>query len=160
MASAGPEVETPHLANALGGAAGDAAGANRGAIAAGLTYGAAWIHGLRARTRGPAIRRSNWRCFADWKTAFPKLESHAKVGIGVATGNDSVFVTKDAHLVEPSRLLQLALAKDIGTARWSGPGTIWWTRGTATVWWIWTNTLGCARILRNTRRRSRNVIRR
>jgi adenine-specific DNA-methyltransferase len=53
---------------------------------------------------------------------FPKLESHAKVGIGVATGNDSVFVTKDAHLVESSRLLPLALARDIGTGKlaWSG----------------------------------------
>jgi hypothetical protein len=53
---------------------------------------------------------------------FPKLEAHAKVGIGVATGNDSVFVTKDAHLVESSRLLPLALARDISTGKlaWSG----------------------------------------
>jgi hypothetical protein len=53
---------------------------------------------------------------------FPKLEAHAKVGIGVASGNDSVFVTKDAHLVESSRMLPLALAKDIGTGKldWSG----------------------------------------
>ena len=53
---------------------------------------------------------------------FPKLELHAKVGIGVATGNDSVFVTKNASLVESSRLLRLALAKDIGTGKleWSG----------------------------------------
>jgi adenine-specific DNA-methyltransferase len=53
---------------------------------------------------------------------FPKLEAHAKVGIGVATGNDSVFVTKDTHLVESSRLLPLALAKDIATGKlaWSG----------------------------------------
>jgi hypothetical protein len=53
---------------------------------------------------------------------FPKLELHAKVGIGVATGNDSVFVTKDSKLVEPSRLLRLAMAKDIGrgTLEWSG----------------------------------------
>ena len=53
---------------------------------------------------------------------FPPLEANAKVGIGVATGNDKVFVTKDAHLVEPSRLLKLAMAKDIGsgTMQWSG----------------------------------------
>jgi len=37
---------------------------------------------------------------------FPALESNAKVGIGVATGNDSLFITKDAQLVEPSRLLK------------------------------------------------------
>jgi hypothetical protein len=54
--------------------------------------------------------------------AFPALEAHAKVGIGVATGNDKVFLTKHTDLVEPSRLLKLALASDIrgGSMRWSG----------------------------------------
>jgi adenine-specific DNA-methyltransferase len=53
---------------------------------------------------------------------FLPLEANASVGIGVATGNDSVFITKDAALVEPTRLLKLALAKDIreGTMLWSG----------------------------------------
>jgi hypothetical protein len=53
---------------------------------------------------------------------FPPLEINAKVGIGVATGNDHVYITTDADLVEPSRLLKLALAKDLsgGTVRWSG----------------------------------------
>lgn len=53
---------------------------------------------------------------------FLPLETHAKIGIGVATGNDKVFITRDAHLVEPSRLLKLAMAKDIGSGamRWSG----------------------------------------
>lgn len=53
---------------------------------------------------------------------FPALEGNAKVGIGVATGNDRVFITKDAHLVEPSRLLKLALVRDISDGRmeWSG----------------------------------------
>jgi len=53
---------------------------------------------------------------------FPPLEANAKVGIGVATGNDKVFVTKDSHLAEPSRMLKLAMAKDIGSGamQWSG----------------------------------------
>jgi adenine-specific DNA-methyltransferase len=53
---------------------------------------------------------------------FPPLEASARVGIGVATGNDKVFVTKDADLVEPSRLLKLAMARDIasGSMIWSG----------------------------------------
>ena len=53
---------------------------------------------------------------------FPLLEMNAKVGIGVATGNDSVYITTDANLVESSRLLKLALAKDLadGMMRWSG----------------------------------------
>jgi hypothetical protein len=53
---------------------------------------------------------------------FPPLEMSAKVGIGVATGNDRVYITTDSELVEASRLLKLALAKDLmdGTLRWSG----------------------------------------
>ena len=53
---------------------------------------------------------------------FPALESSTKVGIGVATGNDSPFITKDALLVESSRLLKLALAEDLsgGAMKWSG----------------------------------------
>lgn len=56
---------------------------------------------------------------------FSPLETHDKrtrVGIGVATGNDQVFITTDPGLVEPSRLLKLALCSDIATGmmRWSG----------------------------------------
>lgn len=53
---------------------------------------------------------------------FAPLEANAKVGIGVATGNDSVFITKDRSLVESSRLLKIAMGKDIGagTMKWSG----------------------------------------
>jgi len=53
---------------------------------------------------------------------FAALETSAKVGIGVATGNDRIFITKDAGLVEPSRLLKLALAGDLANGRmvWSG----------------------------------------
>ncbi len=53
---------------------------------------------------------------------FPKLEPKSKVGIGVATGNDKVFITKNESLIERSRLLKLALAGDIGsgTMKWSG----------------------------------------
>jgi adenine-specific DNA-methyltransferase len=53
---------------------------------------------------------------------FLALESGAKVGIGVATGNDGVFITTDTGLVERARLLKLALARDIwgGKLEWSG----------------------------------------
>jgi adenine-specific DNA-methyltransferase len=53
---------------------------------------------------------------------FPLLEMNAKVGIGVATGNDSIYITKNPQLVEPTRLLKLAVAKDLadGTLQWSG----------------------------------------
>jgi adenine-specific DNA-methyltransferase len=56
---------------------------------------------------------------------FQPLEDPAtgtKVGIGVATGADKVFVTTDATCVEPDRLLPLAMARDTrsGQIEWSG----------------------------------------
>jgi hypothetical protein len=55
---------------------------------------------------------------------FSPLESEdtgTRVGIGVATGLDDVFITTDTTLVEPSRLLPLALTTDIATGQlqWS-----------------------------------------
>jgi hypothetical protein len=45
-----------------------------------------------------------------------------RVGIGVATGADKVFITQDADLVEPDRLLPLAMVRDTtsGDLRWNG----------------------------------------
>jgi adenine-specific DNA-methyltransferase len=56
---------------------------------------------------------------------FGPLESTdglTKVGIGVATGLDDAFITVDPELVEASRLLPLALARDTlsGSLQWSG----------------------------------------
>ncbi len=56
---------------------------------------------------------------------FAPLESEGsgtKVGIGVATGLDEVFITDDPGLVEGSRLLPLAMSRDTVTGRleWSG----------------------------------------
>ena len=56
---------------------------------------------------------------------FQPLESKetgTKVGIGVATGADKIFITKDKALTEESRLLPLALASDISTGllEWAG----------------------------------------
>jgi adenine-specific DNA-methyltransferase len=54
-----------------------------------------------------------------------------KVGIGVATGADRVFVTTDPGTVEPGRLLPLAMTGDTsdGALRWSGHYLINpWTR--------------------------------
>ncbi|MGH9224821.1 MAG: Eco57I restriction-modification methylase domain-containing protein [Acidimicrobiales bacterium] len=56
---------------------------------------------------------------------FPPLESSAtgtRVGIGVATGADGVYITTDPERVEPERLLPLVMARDIasGHLKWSG----------------------------------------
>lgn len=56
---------------------------------------------------------------------FYPLESEGtgtKVSIGVATGADDIFITRDPDLVEQSRLLPLAMAADTitGQLQWSG----------------------------------------
>ncbi len=74
-----------------------------------------------------------WPCVAPARLAllrrleeqFHPLESAetgTKVGIGVATGLDDVFITTNPELVEPSRLLPLAMAADTveGHFHWSG----------------------------------------
>lgn len=62
---------------------------------------------------------------ADLEARYPALEdatTGTKVGIGVATGADRVFITENPDLVEDGRLLPLALPRDIasGSVRWSG----------------------------------------
>jgi adenine-specific DNA-methyltransferase len=62
---------------------------------------------------------------AELESRFPPLEDYGtgtRVGIGVATGCDEVYITQDADLVESDRLLPLLQAGDItnGDAAWSG----------------------------------------
>ncbi len=62
---------------------------------------------------------------ADLERRLPPLEdikTGTRVGIGLATGADRVYLTKDPDLVEPERLLPLAMASDLtsGSISWSG----------------------------------------
>jgi hypothetical protein len=45
-----------------------------------------------------------------------------KVSIGIATGADKVYITKDPTIVEPDRVLPLAMRRDLmsGTFKWQG----------------------------------------
>jgi adenine-specific DNA-methyltransferase len=120
VASAGPEVETmssTELANTLHAAASGAAAQ----VPQGLRIAKVdtWFEG---NVPWPCDSPEQLMLLRRLEDEFLPLETSAKVGIGVATGNDRVFITKDAHLVEPSQLLKLALAKDIskGTVQWSG----------------------------------------
>jgi adenine-specific DNA-methyltransferase len=56
---------------------------------------------------------------------FPPLEdlnTGTRIGIGVATGADTIFITRNADLVEHERLLPLSMVRDTATGAldWSG----------------------------------------
>ena len=56
---------------------------------------------------------------------FPPLHSsdtRTRVGIGVATGADSVFITSDPAVAEESRLLPLSMVRDVTTGRYDWTG--------------------------------------
>jgi adenine-specific DNA-methyltransferase len=109
---------------------------------------AATLHKWSTTGRGRALRRSGFRAarLDGWfdgdelwpsgdpeqiallrhlERRFPPLQDAAtgtRVGIGVATGIDSVYVTRDPDLVESDRLLPLITSTDVatGTVDWSG----------------------------------------
>jgi len=120
VASAGPEAEDIS-SHALAGTLLAGARAKKMALPKGLRAACVdtWFKG-----------EDPWPCHSPEQLAllrrleedFQTLETSARVGIGVATGNDRVFITKDPQLVESSRLLKLALVRDIceGIMQWSG----------------------------------------
>ncbi|MFD4727550.1 Eco57I restriction-modification methylase domain-containing protein [Streptomyces seoulensis] len=97
------------------------------------------VHGSPAKTPSfAAARLPHWFPAEDsWPTGsperlamledlndrFPVLEdTRTKVGIGVATGADAVFLTEDESSVEHDRLLRMAMVKDArsGQLNWHG----------------------------------------
>jgi len=81
-----------------------------------------WFDG---RDLWPAGSPDQLALVAQLEAKFPPLEdpcTGTRVGIGVATGCDDVYITKDAELVESDRLLPLLQARDItdGDPAWSG----------------------------------------
>lgn len=82
----------------------------------------AWFQGSGGWPHGSPDRLAT---IADLEARYPALEdatTGTKVGIGVATGADGIFITQDPHVVERERLLPLALPRDIssGAVQWSG----------------------------------------
>lgn len=73
----------------------------------------------------PAASPARLAVLEDLSERFRLLEDETtgtRVGIGVATGADKVFITRDADLVEPERLLPMAMVRDTtsGTLNWDG----------------------------------------
>ena len=81
-----------------------------------------WFSG---RDLWPTGSPSQLALLTDLEHRFTPIEdarTGTRVGIGVATGCDEVYITRDADLVEEDRLLPLLLASDLagGTPQWSG----------------------------------------
>ncbi len=73
----------------------------------------------------PCVSPERLRLLKRLEANFSPMEdpdTGTRVGIGVATGADKVFITDDPNLVERDRLLPLALARDTmtGHLEWSG----------------------------------------
>lgn len=82
----------------------------------------AWFQGSGGWPHGSPDRLAT---IADLEARYPALEdanTGTKVGIGVATGADGIFITQDPDVVEGERLLPLVLPRDIssGAVQWSG----------------------------------------
>jgi hypothetical protein len=90
------------------------------------SYEATRVEGwFTGRDLWPAGSPSQLALIADLEARFPPLQDAAtgtRVGIGVATGCDDVFITTDRDLVEGDRLLPLLRAPDTttGSVDWSG----------------------------------------
>lgn len=81
-----------------------------------------WFEGRAGWPNGSPDRLA---VIADLEAEYPTLEDEetgTKVGIGVATGADRIYVVRDSVTVEPERLLPLAMPRDIatGSVDWSG----------------------------------------
>ncbi|MGH9279153.1 MAG: Eco57I restriction-modification methylase domain-containing protein [Acidimicrobiales bacterium] len=81
-----------------------------------------WFGG---RDLWPAGSPARLAVLADLEARFPPLEdvsTGTRVGIGVATGCDDVYITNDPELVESGRSLPLLQAPDIssGSIEWQG----------------------------------------
>lgn len=81
-----------------------------------------WFEG---RDLWPTGSPAELAALAELESRFPPLQdpsTSTRVGIGVATGCDRVFITSDPDVVESERLLPLLRAADTvsGTPEWSG----------------------------------------
>lgn len=90
------------------------------------TYQAARLpHWFSGTELWPAASPARLAMLEDLNDRFSVLEDRTagtRVGIGVATGADKVFITTDANLVEEDRLLPLAMVRDTKTGiyQWQG----------------------------------------
>jgi hypothetical protein len=73
----------------------------------------------------PSATPEQLAVLAELEQRCPPLEDKStgtKVGIGLATGADEIYITRDSSAVEPERMLPLLMARDLasGSVAWSG----------------------------------------
>ncbi len=81
-----------------------------------------WFDGDESWPAGNPKQLALIELLTDKFPALEDAETGTRVGIGVATGADEVFVTKTPPDIESDRLLPLAMVRDLATGRleWSG----------------------------------------
>lgn len=98
--------------------------ADRGPVPKAVGGAVAWLPGwYRDSGSWPSGSPARLAAVADLERRLPALqETGARVGIGVASGADAVFLPSEPPDVEPDRLLPLAMAADTAGTQvaWSG----------------------------------------
>ncbi|GAB3279392.1 Eco57I restriction-modification methylase domain-containing protein [Actinocorallia lasiicapitis] len=81
-----------------------------------------WFSGGQSWPAGSPERLAMLEDLSDRFNTLEDQTTCTRVGIGVATGADRVYITTDPDLVEPDRLLPLSMVRDTrgGTFTWGG----------------------------------------
>jgi len=123
IASAGPEAGHTPTGRGL---AASVAGLARGQAAPVPGFAATMVdRWFRGTGPWPSLEPGRLALLQRLEARFGPLEDEmtgTKIGIGVATGADRVFITRDPDAVEPDRIVPLAMTADTrdGVLRWSG----------------------------------------
>jgi adenine-specific DNA-methyltransferase len=81
-----------------------------------------WFAGDESWPTGSPARLAMIEYLTDNFRPLEDIATQTRVGIGVATGADGVYITTDKNTAEPERLLPLSMVADIasGEMKWSG----------------------------------------
>jgi hypothetical protein len=92
-----------------------------------------WFPGDESWPTGSPARLKLIEVLRDQFGPLQDPDTGTKVSIGIATGADQVFITKDENAAEPDRMLPLSMVRDLnsGTFQWSGNYLVnpWDSRG-------------------------------
>lgn len=81
-----------------------------------------WFAGDRLWPTGSPARLALIERLDDKFAPLHDPRTRTRVGIGIATGADKVYVTKDPTVAEPDRMVPLSMAQDLATGRFEWHG--------------------------------------